>query len=474
MKPAIREQLTLRSPTARLGIILLVLILAAAFGAQGSLLWLLLLGAAIGGWLLLVRPFLGIVALLVLAQIGPFEFSTGTDVSINASVILIPTLIVIWVLEMVVQRRFRLAPSRTNTPLMLFLAAGLLSLVLGYGLWDPAVPRSSTFIVVQFAQWGIFAFSGGAYWLMGNRVGSEANLAKLTRIYLIVTGIVAILFVLPTVGYYVFTLTTGSITRATYWLLLAGVAAGQLLFNDKLSSGWRLFLVAVMVAVMVFAFYWNREAASTWISVMAAVAVLAWLRWPRLRWVAVVALIILAVAGFLAPVIYEFAGGEAEWTVSGGSRLALITRVIQVTMRNPITGLGPAAYRLYASMEPLPYLQTLWLSPRISSHNNYVDLFSHVGLLGLGIFGWFAVEVIALGSRLRARFKTGFAAGYVNGVLAVWVGALVLMLLADWILPFVYNIGFPGFQASVLLWLFVGGLVALEQMEIPAGDDVNP
>lgn len=42
------------------------------------------------------------------------------------------------------------------------------------------------------------------------------------------------------------------------------------------------------------------------------------------------------------------------------------------------------------------------------------------------------------------------------------------MLLADWILPFVYNIGFPGFQASVLVWLFMGGLVALEQIEAKA------
>ena len=46
-----------------------------------------------------------------------------------------------------------------------------------------------------------------------------------------------------------------------------------------------------------------------------------------------------------------------------------------------------------------------------------------------------------------------------------WVGALVLMLFADWILPHVYNIGFPGFQASVLLWVFLGGLIALEQIE---------
>ncbi|NMC78657.1 MAG: hypothetical protein GYA59_04775 [Chloroflexi bacterium] len=35
------------------------------------------------------------------------------------------------------------------------------------------------------------------------------------------------------------------------------------------------------------------------------------------------------------------------------------------------------------------------------------------------------------------------------------------MMLADWMLPFVYNIGFPGFQASLLVWLFLGGLVAM-------------
>jgi hypothetical protein len=49
-------------------------------------------------------------------------------------------------------------------------------------------------------------------------------------------------------------------------------------------------------------------------------------------------------------------------------------------------------------------------------------------------------------------------------MLAAWVGAMVIMLLADWLLPHVYNIGFQGFQASLLVWMFLGGLVAVEQM----------
>ena len=74
-------------------------------------------------------------------------------------------------------------------------------------------------------------------------------------------------------------------------------------------------------------------------------------------------------------------------------------------MRNPITGLGPAAYRRYAAMEPLAYGRALWLVPVVNSHNNYVDLFSQVGLLGLGLFLWFVAELTGLGFRLRSRFS---------------------------------------------------------------------
>jgi O-antigen ligase len=115
-------------------------------------------------------------------------------------------------------------------------------------------------------------------------------------------------------------------------------------------------------------------------------------------------------------------------------------------------------------MQPLYYEGAYWLAPQINSHNNYVDLFAHGGILGLILFFWFAWEVARLGLALRKRNLTPFATGYVNGMLAAGVAALVIMALADWILPHVYNIGFPGFQASVLVWLYLGGLVALGNM----------
>ena len=39
-------------------------------------------------------------------------------------------------------------------------------------------------------------------------------------------------------------------------------------------------------------------------------------------------------------------------------------------------------------------------------------------------------------------------------------GKLVSMILADWLLPLVHNIGLPGFRISALAWMFLACLVA--------------
>jgi hypothetical protein len=44
------------------------------------------------------------------------------------------------------------------------------------------------------------------------------------------------------------------------------------------------------------------------------------------------------------------------------------------------------------------------------------------------------------------------------------LATLGAMMLGDWLLPFIYNIGFSGFRASMLAWMFLGGLVAIEQV----------
>jgi len=443
--------------------ILGILLVAAYLGLHPRRMFLALPVGILGGAFILWHPSLGLGLLIVAALAVRLEIYTGTEVLLNPASLLVPALLVLWVADMLRRRALHLAPSRTNKPLFFFLLAGLLSILVGNAFWDPAVPRPGNMTIVQLAQWAIFAFSAGVCWLMGNLVTSEAVLQRLTWTFLLLAGGLAILRVLPVSAPIIVSATTGAVDRAPFWALLAAIAGGQLLFNRELSDTRRLYLCAVLAAVLYYAFIDQRQTASNWIGVAAVAGTLIWLRFPRVR--VMVVILGLVLSPFLLPRLYEFGGGEAEWEESGGSRLVLIGRVVEVTMHNPITGLGPASYRPYAGMEPLSYQRAFWVNPQINSHNNYVDLFAHVGLLGLGVFVWLIGELGHLGWRMGQRLRTGFLAGYVHGMLALLAASLVLMAFADWILPFVYNIGFPGFQASLLVWLFLGGLIAIDQWQ---------
>jgi len=471
----LREQRWFRFELWWLQVLLIaaVFVAAAGLGYRASMTWLTLLVVGLGGLVLLQRPAWGLLAVIPAALIVPLEIGTGSDVKLNVVSLLVPALLAIWGLEIAVRAgKIRLAAGKVNPPLAFFIVEGLLALFIGLAIWDPLVPRRDSFILVQLAQWSIFAFSAGAFWLTANLAKDRRWLRWMTATFLLIGGTLAILVVLsstsgvlaPEIGAAVNR--GAALGRAPFWMLLAAMSVGQLLFNRDLKPPMRIFLVVVLGAALVYAFILQRQVASHWLGISVALAALTWLRFPRLRWLAVVAILALAVAGGLFSRVYHFAGGDAEWEESGASRLLLIERVVEVTMRNPITGLGPAAYRPYANMKPLAYGRAFWVAPQINSHNNYVDIFAHQGVVGLGLFAWFVFEMIRLGRRLHRRFVDGFAAGYVNGMLAAGAASLAIMMLADWILPFVYNIGFPGFQASVLVWLFMGGLVALDNMPI--------
>ena len=125
--------------------------------------------------------------------------------------------------------------------------------------------------------------------------------------------------------------------------------------------------------------------------------------------------------GYSCPAVYNFAGGDVEWATSGQSRLVLIQRVVQVTMRNPITGLGPAAYRSYTAMEPLLYGKAYWISPQNQLAQQlcrFVLARGHPRARGFS--SGLPLKWARLGIRLRRRYTDGFASGYVNAVLVCW------------------------------------------------------
>lgn len=141
------------------------------------------------------------------------------------------------------------------------------------------------------------------------------------------------------------------------------------------------------------------------------------------------------------------------------TRLEAWKIVLEISKVNPLLGLGFANYYWYTPLFPI-----LGWYVSFNSHSQYIDLIAQLGFLGLACFLWFFWEVGRLSMWLRERVPDGFTKAYVYGVIGGIAGTLVAAALVDWVLPFVYNIGMPGFRASVLAWIFLGGLVSIEQI----------
>jgi hypothetical protein len=142
-----------------------------------------------------------------------------------------------------------------------------------------------------------------------------------------------------------------------------------------------------------------------------------------------------------------------------GTRVDAWVIVTEITLVNPILGLGFANYYWYTPLFPIRGWRV-----NFNSHSQIVDIFAQTGVLGLLSFFWFAGELGNLGLRLREKVPDGFARAYVYGALGGLVATLFAAFLVDWVLPFIYNIGLGGFRASILAWIFLGGLVSIEQI----------
>ncbi len=447
---------------------------AALLGRWASSRFILLIGGAAGFLLLLHEPGLGLVALAALSFTVPFTFGTGTEVSLTPPVFLIAALAAAWLLAGLRRGELRLPASRPVLPLILLVVAGLVSLLAGRAVWDPRVPQPGNLLLVQLGQWGIFALSAAIFVLAAD-LGQRGRWLEVAVWTFLALGSVVILeFYLPPLRRLLGWSNPLMASRSMFWTWLPALAAGQLLFNRHLRPLARLWLVALLAAGAFAVWFRLNDWVSGWAPYTVAALAALWLRiWQRNRAGSLVAAIfLLLLAALLYPLVFTHAGGQSELEISWGGRQLLYRAVLDVVEDHPLLGLGPAAYRYHAMTRwlSLGVGRALYLDPRVSSHNNYLDLYAQMGLLGLGLFVWFLVEVGRLGWRLADRFRPtepsvggDFREGYVQGVLAGLAGTLVSMMLADWFLPLVHNTGFPAFRTSALAWMFLGGLVALEQ-----------
>lgn len=444
--------------------IVAVLVAAAALGRSPSrtrLVWLALafgMPFAVGQdvrQLLLTFPA---IALLL-----PFQISTGTDVSLNAAVFGVIGLVGLGIVQKLYRRDLYLARSRLNRPLVALSLVSVLSLLVGNVTWDPSVPRPSNMLLVQFGQLAIYFLSFLMLWLTASVISNLHWLRRLTYAVIITGGGGITLVLLSHLLGLPLPLDRVTLNMFTVWL--APLALAQAGLDADLTSRQRHLLLGVCCTTVI-AIAWIYFVKANWIGgwgpPLLAIVLLLWLRYPRIRGsmllVAAILFFVVGLKPFLQALDFDF---EQKWDISGGSRVTLWRSVTELAASRPLLGLGIAAYRHYHFLKPLAYRTTLWMRPTVSAHNMFVDLFAQMGVLGLTCYLWFLAEAFRLAWRVYKR-QEGFAKGYALAAFCALIGIMAADMLAETSLPFVYNMGFPGFSASVVSWMMLGGLVVLE------------
>lgn len=395
------------------------------------------------------RPQFGPIAMIPACQIVSLEIDTGTQTVLHAGIFLLGLLTALWFLKMLIyDKRITLPDSRPVKPLLLFLLVVTFAFVGGQLPWFPLAASAS--LASQLGGLSIFLLSGFAFLLVGTQIDEIRWLKWLVGVFLGLGVFYLINRVIPQSQVNAELFQHG-FDGSMFWVWMVALASGQAFFNPSLSWPKRLFFLAVAAATFGVAFVQLNDWKSGWIPPLVVILILVALwSWRYLF--------------FFVPFAIRPAIDLANMVVNS-DLYSLSTRIdawlilLKMIKVNPILGLGPANYHWYTPLFPIRgYYVTF------NSHNQYMDFLAQAGILGLLLFLWFAWETGRLGWSLRTAPLGGFGRGFVYGALAGLGGTLVSAALGDWLVPFVYNVAMIGTRASFMAWLFLGGLVALDQI----------
>lgn len=439
-------------------IILAILLLSAYLGRRASprIVWFITL-AVVGGLsvLLLTKTMkFGLLVLILISFFVHWELGSGTNISINGTLMLAAFLVGIWLFSMlVIEQDIRLVPSRVNKPAIAFIIATTVSLIAGNINWIPSAYESASF-PAQLGAYAIYVLSVGMLLFVGNRIYNIKWLRYFTWLFLAVGGIYILIQLIPSFNPFAYRIFVGGSLSSIFITWTAAMALGQALFNNDLRLSWRIPLLLLAGGIVYLYWILDKEFIAGWLPPLIALWVITWLRSWKFGLIVTITGLVMVIAFF--PNLYSnvYTPTQQYSTMSRSATWPIMWELIKA---NPILGLGPANYYYYT-----PLYSLLGWFVNFNSHNNYIDIIAQTGFVGFGIFLWLIFELGRLGFKLRNQVSDFFSKGYVNGVIGGLIGALAAGFMADWFLPFLYNIGIPGFRSSVIAWIFLGGLISIE------------
>lgn len=401
--------------------------------------------------------FLGLALLVVTAVAVPYEFGGTGKMALNSSPFLAGTICAIWLVEVVVlHRAVALKMGRPVLAAMALMGSVAVSFVAAQ---FPLFPSAGAPRGAQLAQVLIFLVSIGLFLIVGDLLKDIADLKRLTWLFLAAGGFVCVMHIVPT---RVFPMLLGRLVHvahqesigSVFWIWLVAISASQAIFNRELTPMTRLAIGALTGLAVYRGLFLARSWVSGWLPPLVALFVLLLFRVPRLA-------IITALLGgllflYFTPTMTEVTPAEEHY--SAMTRLEAARVLWPLIKESPFLGMGPANYHYYVSMSPI-----LGWYVRFNSHNQYLDLVAQLGAVGVATFGWLMCEILAAIWHLRVRFRGGFCEAYLLGALGGFAGTMLAGGLADWILPFYYNIGLGGMRSSLLFWVFLGAIAVIRR-----------
>lgn len=427
--------------------VILASIIVSYWGTARILMFIpvLLVGFVVFG-VLIGQLNIGFILIILAGMFIPYSGPGG----INATVLVVGTLLFLWIMEMIVVRKnIQFVRSQSMIPIMVFLVISTIAFFIGQISWF-AFARQAP-IDAQLGGFVIFSLSMGGMLLSANLI-KEVRWLKIIVWTFLGLSTFYIIGRMAGFSFVVNLYNRGFIAQSMFWTWLVALAAGQIIFNNKLTRR----LKVILISLVIFAFYvtviQTFDWKSGWVPPLIALAALIGIRYPKL--IVFASPIVAILVGYYVINVLVLSE-EYSW----GTRLDAWRIVLEISRVSPIFGMGFANYYWYT----LLFSISGWYV-NFNSHSQFVDLIAQTGYLGLISFTWLFFTVGRLAWKLAKQLPDGFSRAYSYGVFAGIIGTMVAAFLGDWILPFVYNVGLKGFQSSVLVWIFLGGVISIEQI----------
>jgi hypothetical protein len=437
----------------RWAVILAVFAAAFVLGRKPSILPLAGLAGIVGMLLFYRWPVLG----LTLTLIGGMSISYSGPSGLNVTMMGVALLIGIWLAEMLVlQRSFDLVDWPTVRAGLALCAVSVLALLMGMLPWFPTKQAP---LGAQLGGTALVILSVGAFAMASNRIKTLGWLKLLTFGFIAFAALHLVGYFVPALGRLLTSrLFPSGSTGSMFWTWLVVMAFSQAVFNRQLGVVPRATLLALTVLTMYVVYIVQNDWKSGWVPASIGLGVV--LAASSLRMAVLMGVVGLIPAGTILQRLIVSDAYSVSTRVEAWGILAQIVRV------NPVLGLGPANYYWYTPLFPI---RGYFVS--FNSHSQYVDLIAQFGLVGILVFMWLMFEIGRVAWRLwRVKLTDDFGRAYLFGTIGGFFATLLAGFFGDWLLPFFYNVGMYGFRASVLPWIFLGGLVAMSAIFVPRAE----